>query len=128
LRGVRVDILLPEKNNLRLVQWASIAHNWQMLERGCRIWHSPPPFDHSKLMLVDDAWVLVGSYNWDPRSLRLNFELNMECYDAALHAGLARWFDRRREVSREITLSDIDGRDLLRRLRDGAARLLSPYL
>lgn len=128
LRGVRVDILLPEKNNLRMVQWASFAHYWQMLERGCRIWHSPPPFDHSKLMLVDDAWALVGSTNWDPRSLRLNFELNMECYDTDLHARLAAWFDRRREVAREVTLSDVETRGLVRRLRDGAARLLSPYL
>ena len=128
LRGVRVDIMLPEKNNLRMVQWASFAHYWQMLERGCRIWHSPPPFDHSKLMLVDDAWALVGSTNWDPRSLRLNFELNMECYDADLHARLATWFDRRREVAREVTVSDVETRGLARRLRDGAARLLSPYL
>lgn len=128
LRGVRVDILLPEKNNLRMVQWASFAHYWQMLERGCRIWHSPPPFDHSKLMLVDDAWALVGSTNWDPRSLRLNFELNMECYDADLNARLAAWFDRRREVSCEVTVSDVENRGLARRLRDGAARLLSPYL
>lgn len=128
LRGARVDILLPERNNLRMVQWASSAHYWQMLERGCHIWHSPPPFDHSKLMLVDDGWVLVGSTNWDPRSLRLNFELNMECYDAGLHAGLAAWFDRRREVSREIALSDVENRGLPRRLRDGAARLFSPYL
>jgi cardiolipin synthase len=128
LRGVRVDIMLPEKNNLRMVQWASFAHYWQMLERGCRIWHSPPPFDHSKLMLVDDAWALVGSTNWDPRSLRLNFELNMECYDTDLHARLAAWFDRRREVAHEVTLSDVETRGLVRRLRDGAARLLSPYL
>jgi cardiolipin synthase A/B len=128
LRGVRVDILLPEENNLRMVQWASFAHYWQMLERGCRIWHSPPPFDHSKLMLIDDAWALVGSTNWDPRSLRLNFELNLECYDADLHARLAAWFDRRREVSREVTVSDVERRGLARRLRDGAARLLSPYL
>lgn len=128
LRGVKVDILLPEKNNLSLVQWASFAHYWQMLERGCRIWHSPPPFDHSKVMLVDEAWVLVGSTNWDPRSLRLNFELNLECYDAGLHRTLAAWFERRLATSREVTAADIANRGLARRLRDGAARLLSPYL
>ena len=128
LRGVSVDILLPEKNNLRMVQWASFAHYWQMLERGCRIWHSPPPFDHSKLMLVDDTWSLVGSTNWDPRSLRLNFELNLECYDGELHRALGAWFDRRLEVSREVTLSEVENRGLPRRLRDGVARLLAPYL
>ncbi|MGH8167630.1 MAG: phospholipase D-like domain-containing protein, partial [Woeseiaceae bacterium] len=128
LRGVAVNILLPEQNNLKLVQWAAHALYWQVLDRGCRIWHSPPPFDHSKLMLVDDEWVLVGSTNWDPRSMRLNFELNLECYDRALGAAMKRWFERRREVSEEVSKADMDNRSLPRRLRDGIARLASPYL
>ncbi len=45
---------------------------------GCRVWLTPPPFDHTKLMLVDGMWSLIGSGNWDPRSLRLNFEFNVE--------------------------------------------------
>ena len=102
LRGVAVDILLPEKNNLKLVQWASSALSWQVLDRGCRIWHSPPPFDHTKLFLVDDVWSLIGSSNWDARSLRLNFEYNVECYDE----GLAR------EVGREARrAAELDPRD-----------------
>lgn len=128
LRGVSVDLLLPEKNNLKLVQWASFALYWQVLDRGCRIWHSPPPFDHSKLMLVDDRWALVGSTNWDPRSMRLNFELNLECYGTELCAEMRAWFERRREMAREISQADMDNRHLPRRLRDGIARLLSPYL
>lgn len=128
LRGIAVDILLPEKNNLKLVQWASHALYWQVLDRGCRIWHSPPPFDHSKLLLVDDQWVLVGSTNWDPRSLRLNFEMNLECYDVELAATMRAWFSRRLQVSQPITKADIDGRSLPSRLRDGLARLLTPYL
>lgn len=128
LRGVDVDILLPERNNLRLVQWASHAQYGQMLERGCRIWHSPPPFDHSKLMLVDDQWVLVGSTNWDPRSLRLNFELNMECYSPALGASLRNWFERRRREARQITLETVRDQPFLSRLRDSSARLLIPLL
>src|SRR5208282_4007740 len=77
LRGVRVDIVLPAKNNLPFVHWASRALWWQVLQRGCHIWLTPPPFDHSKLMIVDGHWVLLGSANWDARSLRLNFELNV---------------------------------------------------
>jgi cardiolipin synthase len=128
LRGVEVNVLLPEQNNLKLVQWASHTLYWQILDRGCRIWHSPPPFDHSKLMLVDDEWVLVGSTNWDPRSLRLNFELNLECYDGQFGADMKAWFLRRLEVSTEVSKADIDGRGLPRRLRDSVARLFSPYL
>jgi cardiolipin synthase len=128
MRGVAVQILLPSKSNLPFVQWASTAHWWQVLERGCRIWLSPPPFDHSKLFIVDDLWSLLGSTNWDPRSLRLNFEFNVECYDAALARTLAGWFDARLRESHETTLPEVDGRSLPIRLRDNAARLLTPFL
>lgn len=128
LRGVRVDIVLPEESDNRLVRWASQTLYWQLLERGCRIWLTPPPFDHSKFMSVDDAWTMVGSTNWDPRSLRLNFELNVELYDAELGARMRRWFDARVASAREVTKADIDGRPLAQRLRDGVARLFTPYL
>lgn len=128
LRGVAVDILLPAKSNLPLVDWASTAQWWQVLERGCRLWLSPPPFDHAKMMVVDATWSLVGSANWDPRSLRLNFEFNVEAYDPALAGALTEWFEIRRRQSRPVSLADVDGRRFLVRLRDGVARLLSPYL
>jgi cardiolipin synthase len=128
LRGVAVDILLPAKGNLPFVQWASAALWWQVLERGCRIWLSLPPFDHSKLFVVDDCWSLVGSTNWDPRSLRLNFEFNVECYDPALARMLASWFDAQLRQAREVTLAEVDARSLPVRLRDGAARLFTPFL
>jgi cardiolipin synthase len=128
LRGIEVDIILPEANNLALVKWACMAQLWQVLERGCRVWMSPPPFDHSKLMLVDRAWTLIGSGNWDPRSLRLNFEFDVECYDCQLADKLYRWMDGKRQVARRLTLADVDRRNIPTRLRDGLARLLTPYL
>jgi cardiolipin synthase len=128
MRGVTVEILLPGHNNLPFVHWASRAHWWQMLEHGCRIWLSPPPFDHSKLLVVDDCWSLVGSTNWDPRSLRLNFEFNLECYDCNFGERLAELFESRRSKAREITLEDVDSRRLPARLRDGIARLFTPFL
>jgi cardiolipin synthase A/B len=128
LRGVTVDILLPERGNLPVVQWASAALWWQVLGHGGRLALSPPPFDHTKLCIVDDMWLLFGSANWDPRSLRLNFEFNVEAYDSALARRLAEVFDRRRARARQVTLADADARRLPIRLRDGLARLLTPYL
>jgi cardiolipin synthase len=128
LRGVRVDIMIPEKCNLTLVQWASSAGLQALLSRGCRIWLTPPPFDHTKLMLVDDVWTLLGSANWDPRSLRLNFEFNVECYDTELATQLGQLLRRRREMSKPLSLDDLTDRNLAVRLRDGLARLASPYL
>ena len=128
LRGVRVDIILPAKNNLPFVHWASRAMWWQVLQRGCRIWLTPPPFDHSKLMVVDSQWALLGSANWDARSLRLNFEFNLECYDRELAARLEVLLRQKLAGAREISLEEIDRRSVPGRLRDGAARLLTPYL
>lgn len=128
MRGVAVDIVLPAKGNLPFAQWASTAHWWQVLEHGCRIWTTPPPFDHSKIFIVDEYWSLVGSTNWDPRSLRLNFEFNLECYDAGVARVLGELVQNRLDLAREVTLKDADERSLPLKLRDGAARLLTPYL
>jgi cardiolipin synthase len=128
LRGVRVDIVLPAKNNLPFVHWASCALWWQLLERGGHIWLSPPPFDHSKLMIVDSHWVLFGSANWDTRSLRLNFELNVEAYGRAFAAEMERIFAAKIGAAREVSQAEMDGRPLAIKLRDSVARLFSPYL
>ena len=128
MRGVAVDLLLPERNNLPFVQWASRAMWWQVLKHGCRLWLTPPPFDHSKLMLLDGCWVLLGSANWDARSLRLNFEFDLECYDPELAARLGQLVEAKRRAAREVTLAEVDGRPFPSRLRDGLARLLTPYL
>ncbi len=128
LRGVRVDVVLPRKGNLPVVQWASTAQLWQVLAAGCRVFLTEPPFDHTKLMVVDGEWGLIGSANWDPRSLRLNFELNVECYDAELAGRLNAVVEERLSRSRPLSREQVDGRPLPIRLRDGLARLLSPYL
>jgi cardiolipin synthase len=128
LRGVRVDIILPAKNNLPVVHWASRALWWQVLERGCHLWLTPPPFDHSKLMIVDGHWVLLGSANWDARSLRLNFELNVECYGRGFAQEMEKVIAKKMSAAREVTLAEADGRSLPARLRDATARLFSPYL
>jgi cardiolipin synthase len=128
MRGVTVDIVLPDQNNLAMVSWASTALLWQVLGRGCNVWMSPPPFDHTKLMVVDGAWALFGSGNWDDRSMRLNFEFNVETYDRGLAGALDRHLSDVIARSHRKTLADVDGRSLPVRLRDGIARLFSPYL
>jgi len=128
LRGVRVDIILPAKSNLKFVDWASRALWWQVLERGCRIWLTPPPFDHSKLMIVDGHWVLLGSANWDARSLRLNFELNVEAYGRDFAEQMGKVIANKLTGARQMTLAEADRRSYPAKLRDAVARLFSPYL
>ena len=126
LRGVAVDVVVPARSNHLLVDWASEANIAPLLEGGVRIWRNPAPFDHSKVMVVDDAWCLIGSANWDMRSFRLNFELNMEVF----HDDLAGTLSAHMVACRgpRITLGEIAATPLPIRLRNAAARLLLPYL
>jgi len=128
MRGVDVKIVLPERGNLRFVQWASMAQLWQVLINRCEVFLSQAPFDHSKLMVVDDTWALVGSANWDARSLRLNFEYNVECYDRAFAAQIGAIIDAKIAAGRPLSLEAVNSRSLLVKLRDGIVRLAAPYL
>jgi len=128
LRGVEVDVILPARGDLPHVDWAVRANLWQVLEGGCRVWFQPEPFDHTKLLVVDDAWFLLGSANWDARSLRLNFEFVLEGFDPRIGAALATAAETRRRRARPVTLAQLAGRSLPAKLRDGVARLFLPYL
>jgi cardiolipin synthase len=128
LRGVDVRILIPHRSNLLLVQWAMGRQLEEVLGHGCTVWLSPPPFDHTKLVIVDSEWTLLGSANWDTRSLRLNFELDVECYDQDLALLLEAYTRMRWKEALPLTLEDLQRRPLWQRLRDGYARLLMPYL
>ena len=115
MRGVEVDIILPEKNNHVLVGWAMGAQIVPLVASGCRIWRNQPPFEHSKVMTVDGAWCLLGSANWDMRSFRLNFELNVEVY----HNHIARDADdfMASKQTHRVTAEEISRRALALRLR-----------
>jgi cardiolipin synthase A/B len=128
LRGVEIDIVLPARSDVRIVDFATRAQLWQVFGTGIRVWMSSLPFDHSKLMVMDNYWSFIGSANWDARSFRLNFEFNVECYDRELASHLNHIADERIGESREITSRQLDARSLAARLRDGICRLASPYL
>jgi len=125
-RGLHVDVIIPKVSDHRFVDWATRAHVEPLLRSGVRIWLDAPPFDHSKILVVDGTWCFVGSANWDMRSFRLNFEVNVEFYDP----GLAEALDAimQTKMGTRLTLGDLTARPLPIRLRDAAVRLALPYL
>lgn len=128
MRGVQVDILLPSKNNIAIMNWAVVPQLPHLLGKGVNIYVSRPPFDHTKLFVADGIWSLIGSTNWDPRSMRLNFEYNLECYSEELALELDAIIDEKLARADKVTLEQIEQRSTLERLRDGAAQLMAPYL
>ncbi len=124
MRGVEVEIILPSKSNIFGMDGAMRANFARLLKKGVKIYRTQPPFDHSKIMLVDDAWLFVGSANWDVRSFKLNFECNMECLDKQLAAEVNHIIQHKKthaHSEKELPPS------LWRTLADNTLRLLTPY-
>lgn len=127
-RGVEVDVVIPGNNNLKLVGAAMDAQLNQMIEAGVRVWRSQGSFDHSKLCTVDGVWSYVGSTNIDSRSLRLNFELDIEVYNVDLAQNLTQRIDRMIQNGKRVTIQSLKSRPFLLRLRNRIVWLASPYL
>ncbi len=128
LRGVNVEVMLPSKSNIPGIDWAMAANFEKLIAHGVKIYLGAAPFDHSKIMVVDGRWSLVGSTNWDQRSLRLNFEANLECADSALGIELERYFDGKKATAHHLQLETVQSAPLWMRLRNNFVRLFSPYL
>lgn len=128
VRGVKIELLVPDPTNSRMVQWASVDFLQQVMEMGVKVWADGGDFNHSKLMLVDGSWVMFGSSNWDPRSLRLNFEFNAECHSAELAAQAEAYWQSQIAGARQWKPPEELRKSLLLNLRDGIARLFVPVL
>jgi len=128
LRDVEVDILLPSVNNIPFVHWATRNMLWELLQRGVNIYYQPPPFVHTKLLVVDDYYAQIGTANMDSRSLRLNFELVVEIFDELFVSTISEHILKCREKSTKVKLEEMDSRNYLARTRDSLAWLFYPYL
>lgn len=127
-RGVEIDIVVPSANNLKLVDRAMTAQFDQLLKSYARIWRARGPFDHSKLMAIDGTWAYVGSSNLDPRSLRLNFEVDVEIMDQEFAGRVERRIDDAISGAEPVTLDSLRARPYPLRLLDRFFWLGSPYL
>src|SRR5690606_40268716 len=98
-----------------------------LLAAGVKVYEYGPRLLHTKALLVDDEFALIGSANFDNRSFRLNFELSMLFHDAAIAAELAALFER--DLGQAPRARDDRPRPLFRaRLPEALARLCSPLL
>lgn len=127
-RGVEIDIVVPSANNLKLVDLAMTAQFDQMLKHGCRIWRASGAFNHSKLTVIDGAWSYVGSSNIDPRSLRLNFEVDIEVVDPDFADIIGHRINVALSQAEEVKLDALTARPFAQRLVERITWLGSPYL
>lgn len=110
-RGVSVQIIVPGATiDEKIVRSASRARWGELLKAGVEISEYGPAMLHSKLMIVDDAWVSIGSANLDNRSFRLNDEANLNVLDPLFAAEQIRIFDQDLAHSQYITFENWENR------------------
>ena len=128
LRGVDVKIILPERTNIYLAHWATQHNLGYILARKLPVYLQPAPFVHTKALLIDDDYALIGSANLDPRSLRLNFELGVEIFSTDFNKDLSGYFQESITTSTPLSESALAARPYWIRIRDAIAWLFRPYL
>ncbi|MDR1511684.1 MAG: phospholipase D-like domain-containing protein [Endomicrobium sp.] len=127
MKGVNVEIIIPNKTDYTFMNWAVESNFLRLIESGVKIYRTPPPFDHSKIFLIDNEWVFIGSANWDVRSFKLNFESNIEIFSKNLAKELSDIIETKKEKAKLTTAQECINLPLLKRIRNNAYRLLTPY-
>ncbi len=128
-RGVDVRVLTAGRGtDLPSVRHAGRATYDELLEAGVRIYEYGPRMMHAKTLVVDGVWTVIGTLNFDNRSLRLNEEVALLVHDEALGAAMDTLFFADLEGAREIDLEEFRRRPWLDRLREGVVQLVWPLL
>jgi cardiolipin synthase len=128
LRGADVRIVVPKKNDLKVIGAASRSYYPLLLDMGVRIFEYGPQMVHAKTLVVDDLLAVIGTANADNRSFRLNFEVVVATYDGPLCQRLVEEFERDLEKTVEVTAETLAAYGRPRRLGQSFARLISPLL
>jgi cardiolipin synthase A/B len=117
--GVDVRLLLPNRLTDALpVRWAGQAYYTELLKAGVRIYEYQPTMIHSKTLVVDGCWSIVGSANMDVRSKELNQESVIGIADADFARQLEKTFEEDLRDSDEILMERWQRRGILRKLRE----------
>ena len=126
LKGIDVRLLVPEMSDSRLVTFAARSYYDEMTRAGVKIWEYRGRMLHSKTIVVDNHYSLIGTANFDARSFKLNFEICVSAYGPKLAEMLSKQFETDLQCAEEITQTRI--LSFPRKICEATARLFSPLL
>ena len=126
--GIDVRITLPEINDSVLVRAASHKYYTPLLESGVKLYEYRKTFAHQKVVVIDGLWSLVGSANFDHRTLEINREVTVGILDREIARQLTEAFDADLRHSREITLEEWRGRPLYHQIGSNLAFMIRQQL
>ena len=127
-RGVKVTVIIPEKNDSRLVDYASRAVFDDLLSEGVRIATFRGGLLHTKSISVDGEYCMFGSLNLDMRSLWLNFEMSLYLYDQELVSQVRAMQMAYLQQCDLVDPLAVRQRPLVQRFAENAVHLLAPLL
>lgn len=127
-RGVLVELIIPRKNDSLLVNWASKSFFSELLEAGVRIYQFDGGLLHTKSVVIDQQYCLIGSVNLDMRSLWLNFELTLAVDDKEFTKELYWIQDQYLSQSIAISPSEWEQRNFAHRMLERGFYLFNPLL
>lgn len=128
LSGVDVRVLIPRKSDSHLLDNASASYISECLRSGIKIYFYEAGMLHSKLIIVDDDFVTIGSTNFDFRSFEHNFEGNLFFYSQEFTNKMLEIFREDLKQSTRVLPDAWSKRPLVRRAIESVERLLSPIL
>lgn len=128
LSGVDVQLMLPQKGDSIITQYASQSYIEMLLDVGVKIWLYKDGFLHSKALTFDDSYATIGSTNLDYRSFDHNFEVNAIIYDVDLARELRLQFEKDIKHCSPLTAETWKTRSKKTQLKESIARLFSPLL
>jgi cardiolipin synthase len=112
-RGVDVRLLLPGKHNDQpATKAAGRTAYGELLRGGVKIYEYQPTMIHSKTMVIDGIFSVLGSSNFDARSAQINEELDITVYDETFGREMQTVFERDLLRSKSYTLEDFEKRSL----------------
>jgi cardiolipin synthase A/B len=115
-RGIDVRLLLPDKSDIFIIDWAALTYYKSLLKSGVRIFQYKPAVLHAKSLIIDD-WMLVGSTNLNSRSLLHDLEVDAEIQTTQAKQDLHDLYIKDLSLSEEITLHNWERKHpLLKRL------------
>jgi cardiolipin synthase len=127
-RGVKVTVIIPERNDSRLVHYTCRSYFDDMLAAGIRIYGFEGGLLHTKSVVIDRQLALFGSVNLDVRSFWLDFEVTLGVYNPDFAERLLALHDRYIEKSVLVNLKTWQQRSGRERFVENLARLASPLL
>ena len=117
-RGVKIEVIVPMKNDSRFGRAASRSRWGKLLAAGVEFHQYEPCMYHCKIMIVDEVYTTMGSINFDNRSFSINDEVNINIVDPEVAAAFLKSFNNDLAHSRPLTLEEFQGRPFYVKIAD----------